>query len=443
MTPFEAWNGFKPDLCTLRVFGSRVCVKPTGKRRSKLDRHNFTGIFVGYTATDENIHHIDVNTRIEKSSHHAIFDEAWYLQKRRPPFAQMLYDAGLEPDVELVIPTSAPPKLPPFPPLALPKPSALPKRTTVVPLPLRLSSPASIYAAATAKSTLEDELILQPSNLPKKRLEHVIIMHNDISSKDMEMVYLSPSLFNNAFEEILDLRRYNPTISPTAGIICEEKSSKLFLRDMQKSAPAAKIRAWRSHLRGARIIAVNDTLVDTIEELSKALLQLKDSGHKNCRILLAHSAIKDGLVETGIPQVNIDQLNNRHSLMSIKVMTQEQFDNWFANLPRCFYELVNEGGVLNLTTESHKLTRRTLLQQDDWDDWRQSEHLQLDQYKKQLMFGDPVKPTKKSAVFNLIWTYLIKKEDGRKKARCTCDRSNQGGQVRVLDYTYANSLDQM
>jgi hypothetical protein len=173
-----------------------------------------------------------------------------------------------------------------------------------------------------------------------------------------------------------------------------------------------------------------------------SLIPVKDSGATTCTLLLAHSAIKDGLVESGIPQVNIDQLNNRHSLMSIEVMTQEQFDNWFANLPRCFYELVNEGGVLNLTTESHKLTRRILLKQDDWDEWKQSEHLQLDQYEKQFMFGEPVKPTKKSAVFNLIWTYLIKKDDGRKKARCTCDGSNRGGQVRVLDYTYANSLDQ-
>jgi hypothetical protein len=73
---------------------------------------------------------------------------------------------------------------------------------------------------------------------------------------------------------------------------------------------------------------------------------------------MAHSAIRDGLVETGIPQV-------RHSLMSADVMTQEQFDSWFSNLPRCFYEIVNEGGVLNLTTESHKLTRCTLLKQED------------------------------------------------------------------------------
>jgi hypothetical protein len=73
MTPFEAWHGFKPDLRLLRVFGSRVCVKRTGKRRSKLDRHAFTGIFLGYTATDENIRYIDVNTRVVKTSHHAIF----------------------------------------------------------------------------------------------------------------------------------------------------------------------------------------------------------------------------------------------------------------------------------------------------------------------------------------------------------------------------------
>jgi hypothetical protein len=117
---------------------------------------------------------------------------------------------------------------------------------------------------------------------------------------------------------------------------------------------------------------------------------------------MAHSAIPDGLVETGIPQVNIDMLNNRHSLMSVDVMTQEQFDNWFGNLPKCFYETINEGGVLNLTTESHKLTRRKLLDQDDWKEWESSEHLQLDQYERQFMFGTPCKPTKKSAVFNLI-----------------------------------------
>ena len=229
-----------------------------------------------------------------------------------------------------------------------------------------------------------------------------MIFEHDISKKDLELVYLSPSPYHNAFEEVLDLRRYDPTLSPTAGITCEEKSSKLFLREMQKSTPAAKIRAWRSRLRGARILEVEGTPVSTIDELSKALLHLKDKGATKCSILMAHSAIRDGLVETGIPQVNIDQLNHRHSLMSADVMTQEQFDSWFSNLPRCFYDIVNEGGVLNLTTESHKLTWSKLLNQEDWKDWEQSKHLQLDQYEKQFMFGEPCKPTKKSAVFNLI-----------------------------------------
>jgi hypothetical protein len=125
--------------------------------------------------------------------------------------------------------------------MATKKPSPLPKLTIIIPLPLRASTPPSVYAAAAAKTRLDDDLIMPPSTLPGKCLEHEMIMQNDILRKDVEMVYLSPSPYNNAFEEVLDLRRYNPTISPTAGIVCEEKSSKLFLREMQTSTPAAKI----------------------------------------------------------------------------------------------------------------------------------------------------------------------------------------------------------
>ena len=35
-TPYEAWWDKLPDLSLLKVFGSRVCVKVTGKRRAKL-----------------------------------------------------------------------------------------------------------------------------------------------------------------------------------------------------------------------------------------------------------------------------------------------------------------------------------------------------------------------------------------------------------------------
>ncbi len=75
-------------------------MKRTGSRRCKLDRHDFKGIFLGYTATDQNIIYLDLDSGVVKSSHHAQFDEAWYLQPTRPPAAQLLYDLGVLPETE-------------------------------------------------------------------------------------------------------------------------------------------------------------------------------------------------------------------------------------------------------------------------------------------------------------------------------------------------------
>ena len=66
----------------------------------------------------------------------------------------------------------------------------------------------------------------------------------------------------------------------------------------------------------------------------------------------------------------------------------------------------------------------------------------MDQYDKQGMFGEPVRVDSSDAVFNLVWTYVIKELDKRKKARCTCDGSTRAGQVRILDHTYTNCMDQ-
>jgi hypothetical protein len=58
------------------------------------------------------------------------------------------------------------------------------------------------------------------------------------------------------------------------------------------------------------------------------------------------------------------------------------------------------------------------------------------------MFGSPEAVESNEAVFNLVWSYGIKALDARKKARCTCDGSPRSGQVRILDETYANCVDQ-
>ena len=46
-TPHEVCYGSRPDLKRLKMFGSRVCVKRSGRRCAKLDKHNFSGIFIG------------------------------------------------------------------------------------------------------------------------------------------------------------------------------------------------------------------------------------------------------------------------------------------------------------------------------------------------------------------------------------------------------------
>jgi hypothetical protein len=43
-TPYEGWYGRKPDITHLKTFGSRVCVKRTGSRRCKLDRHDLVSL---------------------------------------------------------------------------------------------------------------------------------------------------------------------------------------------------------------------------------------------------------------------------------------------------------------------------------------------------------------------------------------------------------------
>jgi hypothetical protein len=89
-----------------------------------------------------------------------------------------------------------------------------------------------------------------------------------------------------------------------------------------------------------------------------------------------------------------------------------------------------------------RLTRGKLIKQSDWNKWKESEYLQLDQYNNQGMFGTPKPFSNEDTVFLLVWTYNIKVVDGRKKARCTCDGSPRTGRACVLDETYANCVDQ-
>ncbi|KAL7538057.1 LOW QUALITY PROTEIN: hypothetical protein ACHAXR_008252 [Thalassiosira sp. AJA248-18] len=212
-TPFEGWFGRLPDLSRLKLFGARVCVKRSGKRRAKLDRHDFRGIFLGYTATDHNIRYIDLDSGLVKSCHHAVYDEAWYLQPSRPPAAQLLYDLGLVEDSDFTSSIIDQPidvaSYPPSPATYSPFTHKI-QPAIQLPLPLRLTDTPPSVTARAAKlerpSTRDPyaDTALAPTNPDSK-----VVDEFGITRRDIAQIYVSPHPYHDAFEEDLDLRRFS------------------------------------------------------------------------------------------------------------------------------------------------------------------------------------------------------------------------------------------
>ena len=210
---------------------------------------------------------------------------------------------------------------------------------------------------------------------------------------------------------------------------------------MSPSTPAAKIKDWRTRLKGMWLIKIGDVNVSTITDAKLAFQALHDSGSTSTTLLFAHPEVRPNLSHDGLPimssapfsQATHDQLNNRWEFTTVA-------DHLRSCRPT--HSTVMSGGVHNVITKVMKLTRGKLLKGPNWDKWQSSEYLQLNQYHTQGMFGTPLLVDDDAAVFHTVWTYGIKALDDRKKARMVCDGSLRAGQAHVLDETYANCVDQ-
>ena len=157
----------KLDLSHLKLFGSWVCVRRSGDRSSKLDRNDFTSIFLGFTATDHNILYLDLEFGLVKCSHHAQFNEAWYLQSVCPP--QLLYDLCLEAET-YDDPVEVTPTTPvPWPPIATCAPTCdkflVAPSCIFTPLPLRETLATQHPLTAAAARTIVSQ---EPPHTPPK-----------------------------------------------------------------------------------------------------------------------------------------------------------------------------------------------------------------------------------------------------------------------------------
>ncbi len=199
-----------------------MCVKQTGKCRSKLDHHDFTGILLGYSATNQNIRYLDLTLGVVKTSHHAQFDEAWYLQHEQPPGPQLLYDLELEVD-DTFLSESGPVKeclqAAPYPP-PIPKGSLhLPKfndhcECWQLHLPLRVTDTTTTLRPLTASATW---ISAQQTLLD-------VVYSLGISASDMATIYMSPDPYFNAFVEPIDLRKVDLSCHWTAGLKLFERN---------------------------------------------------------------------------------------------------------------------------------------------------------------------------------------------------------------------------
>jgi hypothetical protein len=204
----------------------------------------------------------------------------------------------------------------------------------------------------------------------------------------MAMIYVSPDPYGSAFEEELDLCKFDITTHRSAGLCFFEKNGRLLLASMAPSTPGARIPRWRTRLHGAWLLEINGTPISTIKDAHTTFAYLASENKPSCTLLFSHPEITPDISNKGLPvmsksnfsQLTHDQLNNRVDLIedSLRVKCMRQ------------YNVVNSGDVLNYTTCIMKLTRGKLLKRDDWSDWQNSEFLQLDQYNAQAMFGDPV-----------------------------------------------------
>ena len=394
-TPFEAWNGAKPDLAHLRVFGSLVTERRPNQPAAKLDRHTYHGVFLGYTGNGSNIRYIDLSSGVVKVGATFSFDEAHYMSSTRPPAAQLLYDLGLS----TITPDS-------ITPTATDAVGAKSNKPVVAP------SAPSLRDTATG---------LPPSDPPAHAAAAVVRQYHPphrCTRADIDALEVSDDPFSFSFKETINI----DTDIPCAGLVLVDVPVRLrpILRDIRRSCPAHRVKFWRSRLRKAHLLRIDGTEVRDAAGATTLIAHLRAAGRHEQVFEFAHDEAINALSATGLVHLYFDQWRDIRGLREAATAT------------------------IRKTAASKRLTRSKLKHQDDWEDWRAAEHAQLDQYDKQGMFGPPQRRRHDVPVFRWIWVYVLKNNptETRRKARAACDGSPRAGQAEITGQTFTSTPDQ-
>jgi hypothetical protein len=196
---------------------------------------------------------MDIDSGQVKSSHHAFFDEAWYMQQSRPPAAQLLFDCGIVALEDLTPPPSRVDPQPEVYPMI--NFTCGPMMTDLqpaiqTPLPLCLSNTTPSRMSLGGDGSLPTTDLHAGTFLASYGANGNAVRDFRITTRDLAQVYISPHAYNDGFPIELDLWHSCYHDHPTCGLKFTVENERLILQHIEKSTLSSKILRWWSTLHG-------------------------------------------------------------------------------------------------------------------------------------------------------------------------------------------------
>jgi hypothetical protein len=217
----------------------------------------------------------------------------------------------------------------PWPPVAtLPlkeKGWSVPVECTRIPLPLRHTPMVTTGPRQVGAKAAFAQAPISPARRARVPCAWDIMLDFDISRTDMSMIYMSPDPYFDAFEEILQLKHANLQKNATAGLTLYESNGHVHLAGRAPGTLAAKIPDWGTRVKGAWLIKIGDKTIATIDDVTRLLRELVDSGDTTVVLLFSHPELRPNLSHNGLPIVSSapftqqvhDQLNNHWEFTTV------------------------------------------------------------------------------------------------------------------------------
>jgi hypothetical protein len=212
-------------------------------------------------------------------------------------------------------------------------------------------------------------------------------------------VTFSTNPFGPSFSETISVLGIHPTLGLDIRHAIDRQHCQLVA--MTTGTPSHQLPQWKSRLRHAFLLSVDNTAVYTISDVHQSIYLARQAAQTSVFILFTKDEANNSLSAVGLTQLYVDQLRvmKAHIAHTVQVVVHKAIT----------------GPTFN---------RRSLQKQSDWPEWRDSEWVQLDNYSKQGIYGTPCTAPIDASIFFWVWLYSIKPhENNRKKVRGVCDGS--------------------